>query len=344
MAELRAPIVAVSGTVGSGKSVFAESLAEALEVPAHLEQVDSNPFFTDPLDQGVSAQLWFLTRSLNAVHEADGILGGVIERPPEEHLEIFARDLVDRQKLSAAEYQLLTSAYTAAAPLRAPDLLVYLEASPERALERVRERDRAGEESIDLNYLGRLASRYREFIRRWSQSPLLKVHTDALDVREADGFALVLSDVLAHLDRALPIHLVGGSLPIRAHAGDAGLDLACAEAVEIPPLERRVVSTGVQVHIPEGHVGLITPRSSLAVNHGVTQLDGPGVIDAGYRGPVHFLLYNTDRQETFRARAGERLGQVVIVPFAELAPRQVQGLSPSARGLGKFGSSSRTED
>lgn len=125
--------------------------------------------------------------------------------------------------------------------------------------------------------------------------------------------------------------------PLRAHPADAGLDLQAAIDVKIRPLRRLKVPTGIAMEIPEGHVGLIVPRSGYAIRHGITHLDGPGIIDSGYRGEVHFLLYNTDRWRTFKVPRGTRLGQIVIVPFATLQPRPVERLAPGdreTRGLG----------
>ncbi len=131
--------------------------------------------------------------------------------------------------------------------------------------------------------------------------------------------------------------------PYRGHPGDAGLDLQAAIDVEIPPLERLKVPTGIAMEIPDGHVGLIVPRSGYAIEHGITHLDGPGIIDSGYRGEVHFLLYNTDKEHTFRVLRGERLGQIVIVPFARLRPVRVAELGPGDRGLRKHGSTGMAE-
>jgi dUTP pyrophosphatase len=128
-------------------------------------------------------------------------------------------------------------------------------------------------------------------------------------------------------------------MPIRAYPGDAGLDLASAIDARIEPLERMKVPTGVSMHIPEGHVGLIAPRSGNAHNHGITHLDGPGVIDAGYRDQVHLLLYNTDKTKSFELKVGDRLGQIVIVPFATLDPLGLDGLTPTVRENRGFDSS-----
>ena len=335
-----APFVVVSGTIGAGKSSLVQRLATALGVPAHLEQAELNPFFEVRREHALQTQLWFLAQSLLATRTASGSAGGVVERPPEEHLDVFVRDWAENEWIDEPERAMLEATYAASSPARAPDLLVHLDVTTATALERVRARARPEERDVDIAYLERLQSRYASFVRRWNASPILRVYTDEIDIRAPSSFDQVLSDVRAHIQRRLPTLLAGGRLPWRAHLGDAGLDLHTAEDVRIPPGERRVVKTGVKMHIPEGHVGLIVPRSSLARNHGVTQLDGPGVIDAGYRGDVHFLLYNTDKHETFVAERGERLGQIVIVPFAELEPTSVEGLSPSERGEAGMGSTS----
>jgi len=130
-------------------------------------------------------------------------------------------------------------------------------------------------------------------------------------------------------------------LPTRAHEGDAGLDLHACEAAHIGPGERWSVGTGVAVEIPEGHAGLVLPRSGLAKRHGIALVNSPGLIDAGYRGEVRVLLLNTDPAETFRVEAGDRIAQLVIAPVALAEPVAVEALSDSARGDGGFGSSGR---
>ena len=131
------------------------------------------------------------------------------------------------------------------------------------------------------------------------------------------------------------------TLPSRAHEGDAGLDLYACEAAHIGPGERWSVGTGVAVEIPEGHAGLVLPRSGLAKKHGIALVNAPGLIDAGYRGEVRVLLLNTDPAETFRVAAGDRIAQLVIAPVALAEPVEVESLSDSARGDGGFGSSGR---
>lgn len=131
------------------------------------------------------------------------------------------------------------------------------------------------------------------------------------------------------------------TLPSRAHAGDAGLDLYACEPAHLGPGERWSVGTGVAVEIPEGHAGLVLPRSGLARDHGIALVNAPGLIDAGYRGEVRVLLLNTDPAEIFRLSPGDRIAQLVVAPIALAEPVEVEALSESARGDGGFGSSGR---
>jgi dUTP diphosphatase len=130
-------------------------------------------------------------------------------------------------------------------------------------------------------------------------------------------------------------------LPSRAHQGDAGLDLYACEAAHIGPGERWSVGTGVAVGIPEGHAGLVLPRSGMAREHGITLVNSPGLIDAGYRGELRVLLLNTDPAETFRVEPGDRIAQLVLTPIALAEPVAATALTESARGDGGFGSSGR---
>ncbi len=130
-------------------------------------------------------------------------------------------------------------------------------------------------------------------------------------------------------------------LPTRAHAGDAGLDLYSCEAAHIGPGERWSIGTGIAVEVPEGHAGLVLPRSGLARDHGISLPNSPGLIDSGYRGEVRVLLLNTDPAETFKVKAGDRIAQLVVVPIALAEPVEVEALGESARSDGGFGSSGR---
>lgn len=128
-------------------------------------------------------------------------------------------------------------------------------------------------------------------------------------------------------------------VPTRAHPNDAGLDLAACEAVELGPGERAVVGTGIAVAIPPGHAGLVVPRSGLAARHGLSVVNGPGLIDEGYRGEVKVILLNTDRAERFTVEPGMRIAQLVVVALHGTDPVEVDALPPSARGEGGLGSS-----
>jgi dUTP pyrophosphatase len=130
-------------------------------------------------------------------------------------------------------------------------------------------------------------------------------------------------------------------LPKRAHEGDAGLDLFACEAAHIGPGERWSIGTGVAVEIPDGHAGLVLPRSGLARDHGISLVNSPGLIDSGYRGELRVLLLNNDPADIFRVAAGDRIAQLVLVPIAAAEPVEASALAESARGEGGFGSSGR---
>jgi dUTP pyrophosphatase len=131
------------------------------------------------------------------------------------------------------------------------------------------------------------------------------------------------------------------TLPSRAHAGDAGLDLHAAEAATIGPGERATVATGIAVEIPDGFAGLVLPRSGLAARHGIALVNAPGLIDSGYRGEIRVLLLNTDRSEPFDVAPGDRIAQLVVTPVTEAETVEVAELTASIRGEGGFGSSGR---
>jgi len=128
-------------------------------------------------------------------------------------------------------------------------------------------------------------------------------------------------------------------VPVRAYPGDAGLDLAACERVELGPGERALVGTGVAVAIPDGHAGLVVPRSGLAVRHGLTIVNAPGLIDSGYRGELKVILLNTDAREPFVVEPGMRIAQLVLVEAASVRLVEVDELPESERGAAGFGSS-----
>ena len=130
-------------------------------------------------------------------------------------------------------------------------------------------------------------------------------------------------------------------LPQRAYAGDAGLDLAACERVELGPGARAVVGTGLAVAIPEGFAGFVQPRSGLAARAGISLVNAPGLVDSGYRGEVRVVLLNTDREHPFVVEPGMRIAQLVVVPLPEVELVEVDELPASERGVRGFGSSLR---
>ena len=140
-------------------------------------------------------------------------------------------------------------------------------------------------------------------------------------------------------DNILPMKRLdaAATLPTRAHADDAGLDLYSLEDAELGPGEGRVVRTGVSVAVPEGHAGLVCDRSSMAKRGMKT---AGGVIDAGYRGELGVMLWNIARAPQ-GVKRGERIAQLLIVPIATPAPVEVEDLGATTRGAGGFGSTGR---
>jgi len=137
--------------------------------------------------------------------------------------------------------------------------------------------------------------------------------------------------LINRLDQGLP-------LPARAHPGDAGVDLFSAVEVTLAPGERAVVPTGVAIALPEGYAAFVHPRSGLAARHGVTVVNAPGTVDAGYRGEIRVTLLNTDPAEPVRFGRGDRIAQLVVQRVASPVFHEVAVLPGSARGDGGFGS------
>ncbi|MGZ4361026.1 MAG: dUTP diphosphatase [Gaiellaceae bacterium] len=128
-------------------------------------------------------------------------------------------------------------------------------------------------------------------------------------------------------------------VPQRAYTGDAGLDLASCERIELGPGERALVGTGLAVAIPDGYAGFVQPRSGLAARHGLTVVNSPGLVDSGYRGELRVVLLNSDRTEPFVVEPGMRIAQLVVLPIPELELVEVDELPSSERGVRGFGSS-----
>jgi dUTP pyrophosphatase len=134
----------------------------------------------------------------------------------------------------------------------------------------------------------------------------------------------------------------GLDLPGYAHPGDAGLDLVAREgAVLAPAGGRALIGTGIAIAIPPGHAGFVQPRSGLAVKHGVTVLNTPGLIDCGYRDELRVALVNLDPAEPYEIRRGDRIAQLVILAVGHAQWREVDELPPAQRNAGGFGSTGR---
>jgi dUTP pyrophosphatase len=136
---------------------------------------------------------------------------------------------------------------------------------------------------------------------------------------------------LRRLDPDLP-------LPAYAHDGDAGLDLYAAETVTLAPGARAAVGTGIAVALPVGHAGFVVPRSGLALRHGVSLVNTPGLIDAGYRGEIRVVLVNHDPERSVTLARGDRIAQLVIQRVEIVQLVEVESLPESPRGAGGFGS------
>nr|WP_285628858.1 dUTP diphosphatase [Actinoallomurus iriomotensis] len=137
--------------------------------------------------------------------------------------------------------------------------------------------------------------------------------------------------LIKRLDPGLPA-------PAYAHPGDAGADLCAAEDVELAPGERQVVPTGIAIALPDGYAAFVHPRSGLGARLGVTIVNAPGTVDAGYRGEIKVTLLNTDIRNTVRLNRGDRIAQLVIQRVERAVFHEVETLPGSARGDGGFGS------
>lgn len=126
--------------------------------------------------------------------------------------------------------------------------------------------------------------------------------------------------------------------PVYALPGDAGADLKSAEKVTLPAGERKLISTGVAIALPDGYAAFVVPRSGLAAKHGITIVNTPGTIDAGYRGEIKVCLLNTDKNDNFEIEVGDRIAQLIVMPVTRAKFISVEKLPGSARGEGGFGS------
>lgn len=144
--------------------------------------------------------------------------------------------------------------------------------------------------------------------------------------------------------RTIEVLLSGADAPVYAHPGDAGADLRAAEAVDLAPGERATIGTGVSIALPDGYAAFVMPRSGLAARHGITLVNAPGTVDAGYRGEIRVTVLNTDAHETFAVRVGDRIAQLVIQPVVRARFIPVAELPGSHRGERGFGSTGYREE
>jgi len=128
-------------------------------------------------------------------------------------------------------------------------------------------------------------------------------------------------------------------LPSYAYAGDAGLDLRSSEDVTLEPFERRLISTGLAIAIPEGYAGFVQPRSGMALKHGLSMANTPGLIDSHYRGELKVIAINLDPREPISIKRGDRIAQLVIQQVPVVSLVEVEELDETDRGTGGFGSS-----
>jgi len=132
--------------------------------------------------------------------------------------------------------------------------------------------------------------------------------------------------------------LHGAGAPAYAHPGDAGADLVSTDDLTLQPGHRATVGTGVSIALPDGYVGLVVPRSGLAARHGITVVNSPGTVDAGYRGEIRVTLLNTDATEPYSISPGDRIAQLIVMPVTRARFIPVERLPGSQRGEGGFGS------
>jgi len=141
---------------------------------------------------------------------------------------------------------------------------------------------------------------------------------------------------------SVDVPIMAELLPTYAHPGDAGADLCAAEAVTLGPGERHTVATGVSIALPDGYAAFVVPRSGLAMRHGITIVNSPGTVDAGYRGEIRVTVLNTDRSMPYDIAVGDRIAQLIVMPVTRARFIPVDTLPDSHRGTAGFGSSGYT--
>jgi dUTP pyrophosphatase len=137
---------------------------------------------------------------------------------------------------------------------------------------------------------------------------------------------------------SVDVLIIAPELPVYSHPGDAGADLKSTDAVTLAPGERAVIGTGVSIALPDGYVAFVVPRSGLAAKHGITVVNAPGTVDAGYRGEIKVTLLNTDQSNAYSIAPGDRIAQMIVQPVSRARFVPVDTLPGSLRGNGGFGS------
>ncbi|WP_375384314.1 dUTP diphosphatase [uncultured Microbacterium sp.] len=146
------------------------------------------------------------------------------------------------------------------------------------------------------------------------------------------------------MTETVDVLIIAPEVPAYAHPGDAGADLVSAEALTLPPGGRALVGTGVRIALPDGYVGFIVPRSGLATRHGITIVNSPGTVDAGYRGELKVTLLNTDTESAYDIAVGDRIAQLIVMPVPRARFIPVEVLPDSVRGEAGFGSTGYQTD
>ncbi len=146
------------------------------------------------------------------------------------------------------------------------------------------------------------------------------------------------------MTETVDVLIIAPQVPAYAHPGDAGADLVSSEALRLEPGQRALVGTGVRIALPDGHAAFVVPRSGLATKHGITIVNSPGTVDAGYRGEIKVTLLNTDPTEAYDIAVGDRIAQLIVMPVTRAQFIPVETLPESVRGAGGFGSTGYTTD
>ena len=140
------------------------------------------------------------------------------------------------------------------------------------------------------------------------------------------------------MTETVDVLIIAPEVPTYAHPGDAGADLVSSETLRLEPGQRALVGTGVSIALPDGHVAFVVPRSGLATKHGITIVNSPGTVDAGYRGEIKVTLLNTDAEHAYDIAQGDRIAQLIVMPVSRARFIPVDTLPESVRGEGGFGS------